>query len=135
MRRRNIIAIVVVAIVAVVMIGVLAYVMGQTASNINGSNGTNNDPIVPPAADIRLVTKSCDNTAFGDAKFTLKITNVGDAIGSKTYTCKVFIGSNTFTQPLTVTLAPAETKTYTVDIDLPIGNLLSDWTWTVSPSQ
>ena len=86
-------------------------------------------------ADIELVKGTAVKTILGDAKFKLKVTNNGDLAGSKDYTLMVFLGSDTYTQSVTVELNGGETKTYSVDIDLPIDAVLYDWTWDVSPRQ
>ncbi|OPY31888.1 MAG: hypothetical protein A4E32_01492 [Methanomassiliicoccales archaeon PtaU1.Bin124] len=86
-------------------------------------------------ADIKIVKGTGVKTILGDAKITLKVTNAGDLAGTKTYNCMVNLGGSTCSQSVTVELNGGETKTYTVDIDLPFEAITYDWTWDVSPRQ
>ncbi len=72
-----------------------------------------------PAPSLTIVTWDVQRTVMGDGLFTVEVTNLGDAAGSKTIRCDVTTGNDGFSDSLLVTLAPGETRTCTITVDVP----------------
>jgi hypothetical protein len=55
----------------------------------------------------------------------VEVTNLGDAIGSKTIQCEVSVNHFGYSASQSITLAPAETRTYTITVDVPLENFFT----------
>lgn len=93
------------------------------------------DNVPQRPANIVLEHAKGYSTLSGQAKIVLKVTNNGDLEGNKTYTCYVYLPSETSSQSVTVELDGGETKTVTVDVEISILNYGQNWTWDVSPRE
>lgn len=89
----------------------------------------------PKSADIVLEEAKGFSTLTGASKITLKVSNHGDVAGSKTYTCYVYLRSETLTKSVTVDLDGGDTDTITVDMEMSILHYGENWTWDVSPRE
>jgi len=104
-----------IAIAVVIVIVALVLLLGMNNNNNNGNNQGNTHI---PQANLQIVTYNAGYTGLlGDhLTATVKVTNTGDAIGTKTLWVVLSLGQNTYRGSKVVTLAPAETVTYTIDI-------------------
>jgi hypothetical protein len=116
-------ATVVVAIIICLLIAAI-YVVGSMGRS-NDSTDDDDDgtitPIIEPKPHLEIVSTSSDRDLLGDVTITVKVTNTGDKIGSKTIHAEVTSGTQTYTNTLGITLAPAETETFKIKVDTPFG--------------
>ncbi|MDW5563208.1 MAG: hypothetical protein SA339_08275 [Methanomassiliicoccus sp.] len=118
----------VVALLIVIIFATLLVVSNANSSGSSGSGSTSDDtPTYVPKANLQIVTSSIDQSVWGDATVTVKVTNTGDAIGMKTIHVKILSGTNSYENTLKVTLAPAETASYDIKVDIPFGTSLDSY--------
>lgn len=111
-----------VAIVALVLVLILVGAMLANSSNNGGDDEDDGDTYIPPEPDIRYVSATySQETLSGDTIVNVKVTNIGDAIGSKTINVIVTESSGTYSNTRYVTLAPGETATYEIRVNTPFG--------------
>jgi hypothetical protein len=113
-----------VGIVAVVAVAIVVLI----AAMPRGNGGNNNDGDDDEPANLSIVTWDESRDTWGDARFTVTVTNTGELTGSKVLWCSVVIGENTYKTHQTVTIAPADTRDFQPYIDLPIGTLFTSGT-------
>ena len=110
----KVVAVVVVAVVAVIILAALA-------SSLGSSNNGGGKPYVPKANVQYVSATFSQDPISGDVTLNVKVTNTGDAIGSKTIHVSIQENSGTYTNTKTVSLAPGETTTYEVVVNTPFG--------------
>ncbi len=120
-KRTALIVAAVLTVVAIVMIGILASMLSQN-QNDGGDDGNGDDDDGPPPANLQIVTHSADYVGVlrDKCEFTVKVTNVGGMIGSKTLWCELDLGEDTYRASQYITLAPGETETYILTADVPM---------------
>jgi hypothetical protein len=127
---------IVIAAVAVVVIIILAVlltlVIGGTFNNNNQEDDDDDDngPTIEP--NLQIVTYSCEKTTYGDREFTVKVTNLGNAIGSASIKCTMEFDNSKFYGYEQITLAPGETDTFTIFVDIPATYFLDSGYYSVS---
>lgn len=128
-RKAIVIAVVFVAVAVSVLLSVLGFQMWVAGQDDSSGDIDDNDEqiIIPPKADIKRVSATMSQaTLSGDTTVNIKVTNLGDAIGSAWITVEVTLGTNTYSNYGYVTLAPGETLTKTIVVDTPFGQSV-DW--------
>ncbi len=110
----------VLTVVAVIMVGILASMLSQDRND--GGDDGNGDDDGPPPANLQIVTHSADYVGVlrDKCEFTVKVTNTGGMIGSKTLWCELDLESDTYRASQYITLAPGETETYVLTTDVPM---------------
>jgi sporulation-control protein spo0M len=68
-----------------------------------------------------VVSSTYSQSIWGATTVTVKVTNTGDAIGSKYIHVDITEGQNTYRQSQSVSLAPAETTSYDLQVSTPFG--------------
>jgi hypothetical protein len=89
-------------------------------------------PLLQPD-DLQIISKNVQqdvHTFSTDAIFTIVIKNQGEEYKSATLVCSVTYGDppTTWTETTYVSLAPGQTQTYNVVIELPVNAPFWDWT-------
>lgn len=122
-RKGMIIAIAVIAVVIVAGFAVVfAYVAGTNSNDRNNNDYNNGGNEDVPAPNLEYVSGTwSQNSLSGDTTVNVKVTNTGDAIGSKYIRVDINLGSATYRGSKYVTVAPGETLTETIVIDTPFG--------------
>jgi hypothetical protein len=88
----------------------------------SSNNGGHDWDPYTPKPDIRYVSGTFEQEVLsGDVIVHAKITNLGDAIGSKTINVEITQSSGTYTNSKYVTLAPGETLTVDIRVNTPFG--------------
>ncbi len=107
-----------IAIIAIVVFSIIAL---SYLGNNSDNDGDDWNPYTPKP-DIRYVSGTFEQeTLSGDVIVHAKVTNLGDAIGSKTIVIEIEESSGTYTNSKYVTLAPGETVTVDIRVNTPFG--------------
>jgi hypothetical protein len=113
-----------------IAVGIVAVIVVVAFASFLIATGNGGVVIIPPSekAELSIVTWDESRDTWGDARFTVTVTNTGELTGSKVLWCSVVIGENTYKTHQTITIAPADTRDYEPYIDLPIGTMFSSGT-------
>jgi preprotein translocase subunit SecG len=117
-RKRGLI-IGVIAIVAIIIVILLVVLAVRPGGNDGGS------ALIGPKPNLQVVSSTYSQSVLGATTVTVKVTNTGDAIGSKNIHVDITEGQNTYRQTQDVSLAPGETTSYSLKVSTPFGTAVT----------